>query len=157
MGAVVTPIASHLPGRLRLRESTLRDAARNRAISDTIAGWRGVAAADGNPRTGGILVRYDPAIVGPAEMEERARAAITPPPPPAEPAGEGDDATTGNGYGNGGRLRRANRVAKIGMLATMATMLAALAFSKRVHAAAGVLHVGLLMIHLARHRKGLLK
>ncbi len=154
MGAVVTPIASHLPGRLRLRDSTLRDAGRNRALSDAIAGWRGVAAADGNPRTGGILVRYDPAIVAPGEMEERARAALAPP-RPAEPADEGGEAANGNG--NGGGLRRANRVAKIGMLATMATMLAALAFSKRVHAAAGVLHVGLLMIHLARHRKGLLK
>lgn len=135
---------------MRLRRPGLRNIADNRDACRAIAAWDGVLSIDGNPRTGSILVLYDPAVLAPMTAADRTMALLALPaqaaPAPVAAAG-----------GNDSLLVSANRAAKIGMLMTMMGLLAALGVSKKLHAAVGFLHLGLLAVHLTRYRSSLLK
>ncbi len=145
--AIESPfVASRVPGRLRLRRETIRLPAINAALAREIASWEGVTRVEGKPATGSLLIHYDVERIGQEFLESRAIDLM---------------ATI-----NGARVvsRRAdsllwalNRPAKIGMFGCAAGMLAALAFSARVHAVFGVAYLGLLAVHLANHRGRMVK
>lgn len=145
-----SPIASRLPGRLRLRAPDLRSPLRNEALRAELAGWEGVISAEGNPVTGSILLRYEAAHVRPEDMEARVVKRF------AELSGV-TESQTPDEPPQGATLWEVNRYAKIGMLGSLTASLLALASGKRLHAAFGGLHLMFLMLHLARHRKRILQ
>jgi len=156
-----SPLVSSLPGRLRVRHPILRSARRNAALAAELEGWEGVTAATGTAATGGILLLYDSGRVAPKEVEARVLALLVPHPAP----GAGPDPVRRSiqhpgqhpGGGVSSVLRTLNRPAKVLMIASMAGSLAALSISKKAHAALGVLHLAVLLIHLAHHRSRLLR
>lgn len=146
-----TCIASHVPGRLRLRHPDLRAAGRNAETAAALAGWNGVTAAEGKPACGSIVLRYDPDGIASADVETRIRALFT-------MADEGEKAPPGSTPSEEGlSLWNLNRPAKIGMLTALAGTLIALSVGKKLHAVFGALHVAFLLVHLANHRKKILQ
>jgi hypothetical protein len=151
-------VASSLPGRLRLRDRSLREPALLERTRKSIAGWKDVQAVEANPRAGSLLVRYDADRLPQASVEARARAAME------RMTGKGTarvgvGGTAAQARQKSGTLRvRANRWAKRGMLASLGVSLAlALAGSKRWHALTGVLFLHALGVHLWVHRRHLLR
>lgn len=141
----MTGIVSRLPGRLRLRATGLRHPGRNAALCAELTGWAGVVSAEGSPRTGGILVHYDPRQIEPAAFEAQISGRlgeIEPAAPTPEP---------------GQALWRMNKYAKWGMLGSLSGTLIALSAGKKLHAAFGALHLLFLAAHLTIHRTKLLK
>ena len=71
-------VLSEIPGRARLRVPGLRDdAARAAQVVATIQALDGVTAAEANPLTGALLVRFDPSRTTVAEI----KATLEPPLP----------------------------------------------------------------------------
>jgi len=153
-------IASALPGRLRLHDRAWRSPAGNEAIRAELAGWDGVGSVDGNPRGGSILLRYDPALLPPSEIEARVTERFAIPPKAAKqasPAPRGGTAWSTDDFLDTVVTRKANKISKIGLLASTVVMLASLGFSKRLHAAAGGVNLGLLLVHLIYNRQKMLR
>lgn len=144
-----TCIASHVPGRLRLRHSDLRSAGRNAEAAALLAGWDGTTAAEGKPACGSIVLSYDPARIAFPEVEARIRSMF------AEERKDGGSSPPSAEEGLS--LWSLNRPAKIGMLTALAGTLVALSVGKRLHAVFGALHVAFLLVHLANHRKKILQ
>lgn len=66
----------HVPGRLRVRLPALaRDPRRVVEITALIGAQEGVTAVEFNSRAASLLVRYDPARLGPEVLLERLRVA----------------------------------------------------------------------------------
>lgn len=150
-------IVSAVPGRIRIRDSQLRDAARQERLGAVLAEIDGVVEVEGNPRTGSMLLRYTPEHTTRVEMEARISAAIAaelePPPVAAQ-----EEASGRRTLRRWQRDRRLNTWAKYGMLGSLGASLAlAAAGSKKAHAATGALFLGLLGIHMAVHRRHLFK
>lgn len=150
-------IVSAVPGRIRIRDSQLRDAARQERLGAVLAEIDGVVEVEGNPRTGSMLLRYTPEHTTRVEMEARISAAIAaelePPPVAAQ-----EEASGRRTLRRWQRDRRLNTWAKYGMLGSLGASLAlAAAGSKKAHAAIGALFLGLLGIHMAVHRRHLFK
>ncbi|MDO8607415.1 MAG: hypothetical protein Q7R40_12835 [Phaeospirillum sp.] len=139
----MTCIASHVPGRLRLRHPRLRSAVRNAEFVTVLAGWDGVTAAEGNPACGSIVLCYDLARMAPAVTEARIGAMFS----------VDEEASSEEGLS----LWSLNRPAKIGMLTALAGTLIALSVGKKLHAVFGAVHVAFLLVHLANHRKKILQ
>lgn len=142
-------IASHIPGRLRLRGEDLRDAALCRSLIQELSELDPTATVTTGRHCGSLLIGYDPARLAPARLTAWATAWTAPRPAPAAPRG-GRRATTGWSRTLTGR--DANRVAKYGLFASTAVMLLALAGNTRLHAAAGGLNLAFLLVHLVHHR-----
>lgn len=152
-----SPIASSVPGRLRLRDAALRETARLESLRAAASGWQGVRAVEANARVGSLLVHYDDRIIPQADLESRlldaaglaaANDARAEPLPAKAPAAAGR------------RLNRVavNRQAKRAMLASLSVSLAlAAAGSKRWHALTGGMFLASLLVHLAVHRRHLLR
>lgn len=149
--AAASPIVSHVPGRLRLRAPELRRRGRNGEVCAALAAWDGVLSAEGNPATGGILLRYDAARVAPAAIQARLAEMFAPISDEAD-----EDDILFETPANGLSLWDLNRYAKWGMLGALGGSLAALAVGKKLHAALGAAHVAFLLVHLANHRGRLL-
>lgn len=145
-------VASSLPGRLRLKHAVLRRPAVNARLAAEIAGWAGVAATTGHAGAGSLLVLYDADVVAPADMRARA-AALVLSHVPAVPA----DAAAKDDLDLWAAIGSLNRPAKIGMMATLGASMAALAVNRRLHAAFGGAYLGLLAVHLLKHRRKLVR
>ena len=143
-----SPIVSRIPGRLRLRHTALRAPERNQALRADIAGWEGVVSVEGNPAAGSILIHYDPAIVPPAAMEARLNERLG--------AAPGARRTRRSRKKNAALWKDINVPVKAGMLASLTVSLLALGSSRRLHAGAGALYLGFLLLHLAAYRRTLL-
>lgn len=145
-------MASRLPGRIRLRDRALRDHRRHDALRAELAGRDGMVSVEGNLATGSLLLTYDVARVSPAEMEAgvaiAVASALTDPKAPTQAV---------TAVRRWRLLRRLNLYAKFGMLGSLAVSLAAAGASKRLHVAAGGLSVALMLVHMAVHRRHLLK
>jgi len=149
-------VVSSLPGRLRLRHAVLRRPAINAALAAEIGGWPGVTATSGSANTGGLLVAYDVEAAGQAEMEARSTALVlSHAPEPSADAADDDDGDDASDFWE--TVGAFNRSAKIGMFATLGASMAALAVSRRVHAAFGGAYLGLLALHLLKHRRKLVR
>jgi hypothetical protein len=143
-------IASHLPGRLRLRHSSLRLPAANAATAAELAAWPGIVAAEGRPASGSVILRYDPEAVAPETVEGRVRALFR---PDGDPVAAAAVAEADGGFS----LWSLNRPAKLGMLGSLGGALLALSVGKKAHAVLGAMHVAFLLVHLANHRKKILQ
>ena len=164
-------IASHVPGRLRLRHAALRRAGVVDDVVVAITSGEGVTSVTGNPRTAGILVLYDVARLPPPEAEALAWAALVEIAGLANadwPDGGGDpdepDAVRIEPEATprpSGRTRFATTYRKIrvpvnvAMLATLGGSLLALGIGRKAHAALGVAHLGVLALHLVQYRRRL--
>lgn len=153
----MSAIASSIPGRLRLRDASLREAARLEKLRATAAGWRGVNSVEANPRVGSLLLHYDAAVLTQGKLETRLMNALGLPAANAPQAG----AVAMPAAPAAPEKRRVTRVAvnrqaKRVMLASLAASLAlAVAGAKRWHAATGGLFLAALLVHLAVHRRHL--
>ncbi|MBD5801263.1 hypothetical protein AZOA_06700 [Azoarcus sp. Aa7] len=150
-------IVSAVPGRIRVRDSHLRDGARHAGLGAELAALEGVSSVEGNIVTGSFLLRYDAAQVPHPVMEARVSTAVAAaldlPPVAAQ-----EEASGRRTLRRWQRDRRLNTWAKYGMLGSLGASLAlAAAGSKKAHAATGALFLGLLGIHMAVHRRHLFK
>lgn len=143
-------VASSLPGRLRLRGTTLRDTAQSARLRARVAGWQHVSSVEANPRTGSLLVHYAAARLDPARFAARILHAAGQDSPVLQKAAAEPRAGSPRG--------RANRLAKRGMLLSLtASLLLAGAGFKRWHALTGVLFLHALAVHLWVHRRHVLR
>ncbi|NYZ13655.1 hypothetical protein HL658_13965 [Azospirillum sp. RWY-5-1] len=152
-----SPIASALPGRIRLRHPLLRQPDRLRDAAARLAQLEGLRVAESNPAVGSLLVLYDPAALDPATVEAAVTAALEPVLHPGDAPAADPEAGPPPAHGREvpDLKRRINRAAKIGMMGSMAATLAALAVGKRLHAGAGTLFVALMLVHMTVQRKRL--
>jgi hypothetical protein len=154
----MNPIASSIPGRLRLRAPGLRNPARLESLHAAIAKWSGVLAVETNPKAGSLLVRYDVRHLERTRIEARAAtAAAKVLGTHATKVGAGGTAADARHHGGTPRVK-ANRWAKRGMLASLTvSLLLAAAGTKRWHALAGVAFMHALAVHLWAHRRHILR
>lgn len=167
MGDMTNLLCSRLPGRIRVRHPALRARAGHSTLAEQLARWDGMISVEGNLSTGSLLLHYDVARCVPADMEARvaeaaaaiigitATPAATPAPTPRL-APTPQLAAISRRITSRSTLRQLNRGAKIGMMASLPLSLAALAFSKRTHTAAGVVFVALTLVHMTANRRYLL-
>lgn len=142
----MTRIVSSLPGRIRVRDPALRAPDRLDLLEQTLATLEGVAGLRGNAAAGSIVLHYDAGRVDVEAFERTVDEAV--------------DAVLAAPRRKGRhRLRnRVNRAAKLGMLGSLGTSLVlAAAGQKHWHAVAGGVFVACLGVHLAVHRKHILR
>lgn len=145
------PIASSIPGRLRLRAPGLRNPAHSEVLRAAVARWRGVQAVETNPKAGSLLILYDAERLKRANIEARIAAATE------KVLDRRADWHAKVGAGGTARVR-ANRWAKRGMLASLAvSLLSVAAGAKRWHGLTGILFLHALAAHLWAHRRHLLR
>lgn len=162
MGEFSDLLRSRLPGRIRVRHPALRARARHAELAAELARWDGMISVEGNPSTGSLLLHYDAKRCAPAHMEVRVAEAaaavigLTAEPPTPEPVPAPPEAAAPRKKSPRNGLRQLNRAAKFGMMASLPLSLAALAFSKRTHAAAGAAFVALVLVHMTANRRYLL-
>ncbi|TWA85701.1 hypothetical protein FBZ83_103293 [Azospirillum brasilense] len=152
-----SPIASAVPGRIRVRHPLLRRTDRFQEALGRLESLDAVRVTESNPAVGSVLLSYDPAVLTPDDARSRVEAllsAVLHPaeavPPPDAPAPVADSKPAAP------ELKwRINRAAKIGMMGSMAATLAALGVGKRVHAGFGTLFVAFMLVHMTVQRKRL--
>lgn len=145
-------VASHVAGRIRIRDEKLRREAVAGRVRDALAATPGVSDVEVNPRVGSVLVIYSPAVtegnkilsdvsellgsvsgeegasVAPAKVCPRISLSLSP------------------------RVKR--NVVNIGMLSALVLSLAALLFHlKKLHYLAGIVFVALFGDHLYERRQ----
>mgnify|MGYP003492859376 FL=1 len=140
-------IVSSIPGRARLRDQQLCDSQQLDRVRNKLSVLAGVLSVDGNPRAGSLIVCYDSQRQDPARMDAKIElVAATELAKPRLPVKRSI-----------GRVQ-VNRYAKRGMLTSLAvSMLLAAAGQKRWHAATGGVFLPCLMVHLAVHRRHLIR
>lgn len=164
-------IASHVPGRLRLRHPALGRSAGNAEVVAALARREGVSSAAGNPRTAGVLVLYDAAALSPDEAEaaalnvlasitgpEAAGTAAEDPEVGASETSPSDAIATTRPSARtrfAATYRKVRVPVNIAMLATLGGSLLALGIGRKAHAALGVAHLGVLALHLVQYRRRL--
>ncbi|MDV7212067.1 HMA2 domain-containing protein [Azotobacter beijerinckii] len=139
-------IVSALPGRIRIRDRALRDRARLARIEEALAGFEGIDSLQPNPRAGSLVLHFDAARVEIEALEAAVDAAI--------------DAELARPHAPRRRSLKmqVNRGAKLGMLGSLAASLALAAAGKKSwHAVTGGLFVACLGVHLAVHRRSILR
>lgn len=142
----MTRIVAAIPGRIRIRDGGLRQPDRQARLHTALMKLPGVQRAQGNANAGSVIVHYDASRVSPQRIETLIDKAVD-----AELAQPRDKAAIA-------RRMRINRAAKIGMLGSLGASLALAATgNKRLHAATGMVFVACLGVHLATHRRNLLR
>jgi hypothetical protein len=69
--AFAVNLVHHLPGRLRLRSAALKsDARMGEDIKERLAAIARIRSVTANPRTGSLLLDYDPAAIAPGRIAE---------------------------------------------------------------------------------------
>lgn len=151
-------IAAHIPGRLRLRDPRLRALACAEAVAARLRALDGVQAVETNALAGSIRVAYQ--ADDPTAMATRVCTAVAPLLPDAPQLRDMTERGATAQRASPGRraAREWNRVAKLGMLASLPISLAlAAAGTKKLHAVTGAAFTALLLVHLAVHRRHLTK
>lgn len=142
----MTRIVASIPGRIRLRDPALRQPAHLERLLSALGALPAALAVEGNLGAGSIVLRYDAARV-PVEAMEAA----------VDQAADAEFARPRSAYKPSTRVRL-NRYAKRGMLVTLSASLALAAVGqKRWHALTGGAFVACLAIHLAVHRRNLVR
>lgn len=155
-------IVSSTPGRIRLRHASLHASAARSALCHALEKVEGVTRATANPKTGSVVVYYDPRRSTAAAMEaalaKHCNAAWTGAPAPKDGATAAPPAAPAPQLHAPSTRVRVNRLAKRGMLLGLGASLALAALgNKRWHAATGLVFVGCLAAHLTVHRRHLLR
>lgn len=137
---------SSIPGRLRIRDHALRNAGLCRQLAAQLSDTDGIVSLETNSRAGSVSILYEPRHVDAQAIESSVDALIAT--LQARQPARGGKSTQ----------KKLNRVAKAGMIGSLATSLAlAAAGNKRWHAATGLVFLGCLGIHLAVHRRHLFR
>jgi len=139
-------IVSSIPGRIRIRDKRLRDPARLHQLEAGLRKIDVITGLQGNVGAGSVVLTFHSHGVDAESLEAEVEAAV--------------DAALDAQFSHPKRSlkQRVNRYAKVGMMGSLATSLAlAAAGQKRGHAVAGGLFVACLGVHLATHRKSLLR
>ncbi|MDQ2106461.1 hypothetical protein [Azospirillum isscasi] len=159
MTARTSPIASAVPGRIRVRHPRLRRTDRFQEALSRLETLDAFRVTESNPAVGSVLLSYDPDAVTPDDARAQVAALLSPVLDPAEtPPQETppQDAPAAGGKPAAPELKwRINRAAKIGMMGSMAATLAALGVGKRAHAGFGTLFVAFMLVHMTVQRKRL--
>ncbi len=145
-------LTSFIDGRLRLRHTALKNPDTLALLERTALGLEGVNSATGNPRTGSLLLTYDPAVLSRETLLETAEQLRTFLPEEPKQTAKSTKKTL---LGVAWTFRQKCR-AEAGLMGSImsATLVGAL-FNKRLHIAAGtLLAIGSLQ-HLIRRRKRL--
>lgn len=154
-----SPIASAVPGRIRVRHPLLRRTDRFQEALARLEALNAIRVSGSNPAVGSVLLSYDPAAVTPEVARSQVEALLSAVLHPAEAPPVPDDPTpvpVAEGKPAAPELKwRINRAAKIGMMGSMAATLAALGVGKRVHAGFGTLFVAFMLVHMTVQRKRL--
>jgi hypothetical protein len=139
-------IASATPGRIRIRDTALREQERLQEVSARIQSLDAVTAVRPNRSAGSIVVSYDATQATLADMVDLVDACIN------------DGETIAVAAPRPALQRKINRYAKYGALSTLGVSLAfAAAGAKRLHIISGCAFLVCLGGHLAVHRKSLLR
>lgn len=139
-------VASSIPGRIRVRDTALRQPDRLARLHATLQAVDGVHDVESKPATGSVIVHYNAAHFAPEAMETLVEQHVDT--ELARPRGKFPPSTR----------MRINRAAKAGMLGSLAVSLALAATgNKRWHAASGLVFVACLGVHLTVHRRHLLR
>lgn len=139
-------IVSSLPGRIRLRDTVLCQADRIERLRRVLTAMDGVVSVEANLKAGSLVLRYETARVDVETMEAAVDAAA-----------DAEFATPLPHRRPTPRVR-INRYAKRGMLGSLsASLVFAAAGRKRWHALTGGLFVASLLVHLAVHRRHVLR
>lgn len=137
-------IASAIDGRIRFRSALLRDEREADRIRQKLNAMAGVSHVSANPRTGSLLVEYMPSVL---DQQAIVDASGLPAEEPAEQAPVRPRSTR----------QRNMRIAKRGMLASMAAMLLfAVTDREREHVVAGVAFLAFNAYHQYMYRRRLL-
>ncbi|MGY6277546.1 HMA2 domain-containing protein [Methylomonas sp. MgM2] len=139
-------IVSSVPGRIRVRDKRLRHPARLDQLEAELAKIDAITELQTNVVAGSIVVNFDYERTDTLSLENKIEAAV--------------DAALDAPMVHPKRSMkmRVNRYAKVGMLGSLATSLALAATGrKRGHTVTGGLFVACLGVHLAAHRKSLLR
>lgn len=129
-------IVSYIPGRVRLRAAALKNPETMQAVLEMAQGFEGVFSAEPNPRSGSLLVLYDPALIDEAMLQ--AATAF------ADHFGTEEAGADGHGLP---RRPQNGRVELSLLLGTLGLTVASLALGKGAHAALG----GLFCLLSAKH------
>ena len=139
-------VASSIPGRIRVRDTALRQPDRLARLHAALQAVGGVLDVESKVATGSVIVRYDAARFAPEAMENLVEQHV-----------DAELARPRSKFPPSARVR-INRAAKAGMLGSLAVSLAlAAAGNKRWHAASGLVFVACLGVHLTVHRRHLLR
>lgn len=154
--ARLAPIVSSVPGRLRLRDARLRRDTLRDAVLARLESLPALRTLRANAAAGSVVVEYDGTRVGEATMWREVLDAVAPWLPAQEPAPGRAPAPARPR--RAGRRRQLARATNVGMLASLGSSLAlAAAGAKAAHVATGSVFLGLLGVHLAMHRRSLLR
>jgi hypothetical protein len=139
----MNPVAASIPGRMRLRPATgLPELAKRLLALDASC------RTELHPRSGSLLLFYDPSRLPQAAAEAAVRRLLT----PAAASGEGVATAPRQRHYTRASLKL-NRYAKYGMLAGLgASLVYAATGSTRAHIWTGALFVACLGVHMAVHR-----
>lgn len=144
--ANATQTVSSIPGRLRIRDHALRNTWLCRQLAARLSGTDGIVSLETNSRAGSIVILYDAQRTDAQAIETAVDAVIA------------DLQAKQPARGGKSTQKKLNRVAKAGMIGSLAASMAlAAAGNKRWHAATGVIFLGCLGVHLAVHRRHLLR
>jgi hypothetical protein len=137
---------SSVPGRLRIRDHALRNAWLCSQLTARLSGTDGVISLDTNSRAGSVTILYETRRAK-AETIEAAVDALVAELRARQPERHGKSTQ-----------RRLNRAAKVGMIGSLtASMALAATGNKRWHAATGAIFLSCLGVHLAVHRRHLVR
>lgn len=148
-------IASSIPGRLRLRHTSLRNPHRLAQLAAEIGAWPPVQSVVPNAKAGSLRVLYDAAALQETDCIGRCETALQKLLPD-----ETSQKPVRSRPGKAGRSNQfnPNRLAKHGMLASLAlSMLLAATGAKKWHALTGVFFLHALGVHLWTYRNQILK
>lgn len=139
-------VASSIPGRIRVRDTALRQPDRLARLHAALQAVDGVHDVESKLAAGSVIVRYNAARFAPEAMETLVEQHVDA--ELARPRGKFPPSVR----------MRINRAAKAGMLGSLAVSLALAATgNKRWHAASGLVFVACLGVHLTVHRRHLLR
>ncbi len=148
-------IASFIDGRVRLRHEALKDSAKMSMVEAFVKSQNGVLSTISNPRTGSLLVEYDPGKIPRASLMLAAQALR------AQLGIPSDDGCVGEGE----RRKKAegcilsvllNHKSEMLLLTgSMAATLVGGVANRRLHLAAGALFALLTAGHMYKRRGGL--
>lgn len=148
-------VAAAVPGRLRLRDAALGSSPRADAIAATLRTLDGVRSVERKPAANSVVLYFDATRLSVEAMVDAVLAAV-----PEFSAVPEDDPAAAEirppvSLGRR-RSRQLNRLAKLGMLASLPASLAlAAAGSKRLHVVTGGVFTLLLLAHMLVHRRHL--
>ncbi len=141
----VRRVVSATPGRIRIRDRALRSPGRLAALEAALAEQEGILETSTNPRASSLVLYFDQRRIAVEALETLVDATLDRLLATPVPAGKS-------------RRRQINRLAKIGMLGSLATSLALVATGqKRGHAIAGALFVAGLGVHLSIYRHSIFR